>query len=351
MDAAVMEGAKDDYSLDRKQGVYIHGCADEDTAPNEEEFPTFPFGPLLRKSGFRCNVPIPMACAFCERVSEQPCKSIYRVALTGADWHGFRDPSLDPKHSGVLVECSHCGAPGEFHVHLALFKGYYSEVMDLVRNGKMTLFDVRRSVSVVAEWPPQPERPLIRLISHVANQLVESLAASPLPTECGALVLEYWQGAGPDFLSDESTFATSFDSMYECNHGWPCRNDDGSRQHCLWTQWAQQWIYELMICDGRIAIPNYHCTKYLPRTWGEWIERRSPEWRVPDGVDRSTVPIPSGSTATLTVQRAGNVRMGTPREGYRVLRAIQLPGHRPLGLVKPERRMTTAWYTSECTTR
>ena len=252
------DGPFNEQSLEHKQGVYCHTC------PDSEAYPTFPYGPLLRACG-SCEEPIPMSCAFCERVSEQPCNTVYRVALTGADWHGFRSAQCPSRETGVLVKCTHCDAPGEFHIHLALFKGYYSEVLDLVREGRISLFDVRRSVNVVAEWPPHPDRPLIRLISHLANELSASLAATPLPNACGALVFAYWQGAGPDYLLEETTFTNSFDEMYACNHGWPCLKDDGSRQYCLWTQWAQQWIHELVVCDGRAAIPRYYSTNHLPR--------------------------------------------------------------------------------------
>ena len=328
----------DCYSLEHKQGAHIHQCLDSDT----ESFPIFPFGPLLRDCG-SCTELIPMSCAFCDRVSNQPCRNVYRVALTGADWHGFRHPHHPLRETGVLVECSHCGAPGEFHVNLALFKGYYIEVLDLVRKGCLSLFDVRRSVNVVAEWPPEPGRPLIRLISQLANQLAGVLIDSPLPAVCGAIVLEYWQGAGPDYLLGDSTFVRSFDEMYKCTHGWPCTTDDGVRQYCLWTQWSQQWLHELHVCDGRIAIPRYHCTQYLPRTWDEWVERRAPEWIEPDGIDRTNVPIPSGERSSLTMPRTAFAR-DVPG-GYRVLRSVQLPGHRPLGLMKMETRLSMAWYT------
>ena len=328
------DGPFNEQSLEHKQGVYRHTC------PDSEAYPTFPYGPLLRACG-SCEEPIPMSCAFCERVSEQPCNTVYRVALTGADWHGFRSAHCPSRETGVLVKCTHCAAPGEFHIHLALFKGYYSEVLDLVREGRISLFDVRRSVNVVAEWPPHPDRPLIRLISHLANELSASLAATPLPNACGALVFAYWQGAGPDYLLEETTFTNSFDEMYACNHGWPCLKDDGSRQYCLWTQWAQQWIHELVVCDGRAAIPRYYSTNHLPRTWDEWIERRAPEWLEPDGRDRSNVPIPIGGLRSPRAAYSKKI----PTEGYRVLRSNQLPGHRPLGLMKLETRITTAWYT------
>ena len=110
----------DCYSLEHKQGAHIHQCPDWDY----EEFPIFPYGPLLRDCG-SCTELIPMSCAFCNRVSVQPCRTVYRVALTGADWHGFRHPNHPLRETGVLIECSHCGAPGEFHINLALFKGYY----------------------------------------------------------------------------------------------------------------------------------------------------------------------------------------------------------------------------------
>ena len=331
------EGAIDEYSLEHKQGAHLHECPDGDT----ESYPTFPYGPFLHNCG-DCTEGIPMYCAFCAQVTERPCNTVYRVALTGADWHGFRESHCVTRETGVLVECSHCGAPGEFHIHLGLFKGYYTEVLDLVRGGRVSLFDVRRAVNVVAEWPPKPDRPLIRLISQLANQLALTLADSPLPSVCGAIVLEYWQGAGNDFLLDGTTFTNSFDEMYGCNHAWPCLKDDGSRQYCLWTQWAQQWVHELVICDGRIAIPNYHTCNYLPRTWEEWIERREPEWRAPDGTDRSNLPLPSGGVSAVTMPRAAFAK-AVPGS-YTVLRNTnQLPGHRPLGLIKTESRLSTAW--------
>ena len=293
---------------EHKVGCHRHRCPDVEPGIRDT---CFPFGPMLRDRG-TCTEPIPMSCSFCLGVNVQPCKSTYRVALSGADWDGFRDRNCDIRETGVLVECMHCGAPGDFHIQLALFKGYYSEVLDLVLKGRMSLFDVRRSVIAVANWPPAPGGQLVRLISQLANQLSTAIAESPLPGTCGALVIEYWQGAAQDYLLP-SAFSTSMVEMYQCNHGWPCVGDDGVRQHCKWLQWAQLWIHELMVCDGRIDIPYYHARNYLPDCWGEWIERRKPEWREAKEGERNWNPQP--------------------------------PGPKPLGYVKSEDRMDSAWYT------
>ena len=311
---------------DHVQGSHTHLCPDG-------QFDTFPYGPLMRDHGL-CDELIPMSCALCERISYRHCKNVYRVALTGADWDGFRAPGIRHVETGVLDECDHCGAPGDFHIHLAMFKGYYTEVLDLVRTGLLSLYDVRHSANIVAEWPPVTDKPLYRIVAQACIQVTNTLSDSDLPIECAHIVLEYWQGARPDFFSSNSSFKLTYNEMYQCNHGWPCKSDDGVRQHCKWLLWAQEWIHELMLCDGRTAIPRYHGTHRLPSTWGAWVDRREPEWR-PRDMQVESEPIMAAN----------------PRDGkWRVQRIANLPGSRPVGLFKPESRMSGAWYTLEyCT--
>ena len=118
--------------------VHVHSCPDVTV-------PSFPFGPLLRDIGV-CEELLPLRCAFCARTTYQYCRNTYRVAHTGADFAGRRPAICAHQEVAILVECAYCSAPSDFHIQLAMFKEYYEEVFDMVRGGRVTLFDLRRSV-------------------------------------------------------------------------------------------------------------------------------------------------------------------------------------------------------------
>jgi hypothetical protein len=273
--------------------VHAHLCPDV-------LVPSFPFGPLLRAAG-DCDHPIPLCCAFCERITEQPCRQTYRVANTGASWDGKRDEICQHKEIAVLVECAHCHAPSDFHIQLALFKEYYEEVLDMVRVGRVSLFDVRRSVTVVSFWPPEPGGDLLRLVSRVASDVSDALTSDlVLPVSISSLVMEYWQGVADDFLSPISTYATSF-GLYDCTHVWPCVNHRSFDRPCLWTRWSQHWIDELHLCDHRLYNPYRHGSQ-LPRSWNEWVDQRRSDW-LP--VPITDYPVYAHAPAYLAAAREG----------------------------------------------
>ena len=238
--------------------------------------PSFPFGPLLRDAGV-CEHSIPFGCAFCGRTTEQPCRRTYRVVNTGATWDGKRDEICHHKELPILVACAHCHSPSDFHIQLAIFKEYYEEVLDMVRDGRVSLFDVRRSVTVVSFWPPEPGCDLLRLMSLTVSQVSDALTSNlAMPVSISTLVMEYWQGVADDYLSPSSTFANSF-GLYDCTHVWPCENHWSFNRPCLWTRWAQHWIDELHLCDHRLYNPYRH-GRQLPRSWDEWIDQRRGDW-------------------------------------------------------------------------
>ena len=253
--------------LDVRTLLHVHSCPDV-------TIPSFPFGPLLRDTG-TCGELIPIRCAFCSLITYQPCRTTYRVAHTGADWNGIRDADCKHQEMCILVQCSHCHAPSDFHIQLALFKEYYEEVFDYVRKGFVTLFDIRRSITAVSYWPPQSGFPLARRLSHLASQVSEALCIdTALPRPSSSLVLQYWQGVEHDFLSPCSSFTRTLE-MYDCTHAWPCANSFSVTRPCMWMRWSEHWLQELHICDMR----RKHRGRFaLPRFWDEWIETRRPDW-------------------------------------------------------------------------
>ena len=299
---------------------HVHHCPDV-------SIPSFPFGPLLRDTGV-CAEPIPFCCAFCMCITFQPCRNTYRVANTGADWNEVRNITCTHQEIGVLVQCAHCHAPSDFHLQLALFKEYYEEVFDMVRDGRVTLFDLRRSVAAVSFWPPRSGASLARRLSRVASQVAEAISMdTALPTRASALVFEYWQGVGHDFLSPTSSFTESLE-MYQCTHAWPCANHASSTRACMWTRWAQHWLNELHLCDLRARFA-------LPRTWEAWVGHRLPDWRGP-------ASMPSGTWGRHDAFGDGDAFLTMAAEHHflgPVLRASWAP------FQKPEDRRSDAWYT------
>ena len=201
---------------------------------------------------------------------------------TGADWNDSRDEFRRLREMPVLVQCEHCNAPSDFHIQLALFKEYYEEVFDMVRDGRVTLYDLRRSVTVVSYWPPRPNGVLLRRLSVLASQVSDALG--PLVTDTfgriSSLVMEYWQGVTQDYLSQHSKFVYSLD-MYNCNHLWPCDNNETVTRPCLWMRWSQHWVHELHVCDSR----SYQYMNEFPLTWQAWVDQRLPDWHfIPDGL-------------------------------------------------------------------
>ena len=239
---------------------HVHSCPDVTV-------PSFPFGPLLRDMGI-CDEALPLCCASCGRTTYQPCRNTYRVCHTGADWNGVRDEFRRHREMPILVQCQHCNAPSDFHIQLALFKLYYEEVFDMVRDGRVTLYDLRRSVTVVSHWPPRPDDILMRRLSGLASQVSEAIGT--LPGGVSALVMEYWQGVTQDYLSPHTKFVFSMD-MYKCDHVWPCANHETFDRPCLWMRWSQHWVHELHLCDAQ----SYHFMNLFPLTWQSWVDQRT----------------------------------------------------------------------------
>ena len=203
-------GLSQDPNNEAPRLLHLHDCPDGNV-------PSFPFGPLMRGIGV-CQEAIPFCCSSCGRTTYQACRSTYRVAHTGADWNDHRPEFCHHREMPVLVQCEHCNAPSDFHLHLALFKEYYEEVFDMVRDGRVTLYDLRRSVTVVSFWPPRTGGSLLPRLSRLASQVSEAIASvSSLPVCSSSLVLEYWQGATHDYFSSDSSFACTWE-LYKCNH-------------------------------------------------------------------------------------------------------------------------------------
>ena len=320
--------------------VHVHMCPDA-TAPS------FPFGPLLREVGV-CDEPIPLCCAFCGRITEQSCRRTYRVADTGADWNDFRDEVCHHKDLAVLVGCVNCDAPSDFHIQIALFKEYYEEVFDKVRAGRLSLFDLRRSVTVVSSWPPRPAGELLRRLSHLASQVSDALPSDlALPVTALSLVMEYWQGVTEDYLSPKSSFALSL-GMYECTHVWPCVNHQYFARPCLWTRWSQHWIHELHLCDSRLYNPYRH-ERQLPRTWDEWVTQRQVDWKTPPtrceadsiGFVQQGLQGPGALTHFYNSFDGGAEFLQMASTSYHLSNYFTHPSHPDH---KPEDRKTDGWY-------
>ena len=141
----------------------------------------------------------------------------------------------------------------------------------MVRDGRVTLYDLRRSVAVVSHWPPRPDDILMRRLSGLASEVSETIGT--LPGGISSLVMEYWQGVTQDYLSPHTQFVLSMD-MYKCNHVWPCANNETFDRPCLWMRWSQHWVHELHICDSQ----SYHFMHRFPPTWQAWVDQRAPAW-------------------------------------------------------------------------
>ena len=321
--------------------VHVHSCPDVTV-------PSFPFGPLLRDIGV-CEELLPLRCAFCARTTYQHCRNTYRVAHTGADFAGRRPEICAHQELAVLVECAYCSAPSDFHLQLAMFKEYYEEVFDMVRGGRVTLFDLRRSVAAVSFWPPTSGGALGYRMSRVASQVSEALCMDTVvPPVVSSLVMEYWQGVAHDFMMPDSPFTSGW-QMYNCAHAWPCANNETFTRPCLWLRWSQHWLHELQVCEvlySRRGMPFV-----LPRTWESWVDDRRPDWIAQDHAITSDW----GDLGSLALETYGGGPCGRYdnfSDGDAFLKMAT--HHYMLGpellnpsppFSKPEARRSDAWYS------
>ena len=66
----------------------------------------------------------------------------------------------------------------------------------MVRDGPVTMYDIRRSVSVVSFWPPRSGGILVIRLSRVTSQVSEALVSdTSLSSSISSLVREYWSSS------------------------------------------------------------------------------------------------------------------------------------------------------------